>query len=456
MDRKANYMFKKRLQELEKDKIISLLYLRIIPIGGIFLFSRFFLIFRDLLVIWTFGVAPEIDTFILAFLLPFNFTNIISLSYINIFIPKFVELRYHESKSGSVIYYSASLFLLLLSSLFATLLLNLLYPYYSNGLTASFQPQDLLLMQRLLWFTSSAAVISSVCNFWREILNVRSKHFQAVATSAIIPIISIILLVFDKKSGVFALAHGLLVGTVIEAVCLYLLLLKDNFNPFPLSEFSMTGTKWIFGDWWKLLLSKTFDNCVSLTDGIMAAAYPQPGSLSSLNYGRKIVWLPIEMACYAFAAISIPILSDLAAMDDWVKFRRTIRNLLFMIFLTTLPVIILIFFFPKEFVVFLYEHGGFNPNNTNLVAVILPYYAIHIPFFIIYYLLIRILPIINKNMAAIFFSFLTLLLTFIFNYWLIIILGVPGIALSSFCVYFIVSMSLFSYIWITVSKKSGN
>lgn len=446
-------MLKERWLKLKQDEVSSFIYLKIIPIGGIFLVSRLFLAFRDLLVIWTFGVSQQIDTFILAFLIPYNITNIISLSYLNIFVPQFVKLDEEKTRYSAENYYFLSLLVLLSSTFIAVLSINLLYPFYSIGLSENFHPENLNLMRSLLYLTGLSAVISSICNFWREILNVRSKYLYAVSTSIIMPLVSIIFLIFDKKSGVYALTSGLLFGTILEASCLYLLLLKEKFNVFPIANLSISGFKGLFNDWWKLLLSKTFDNCVGLTDGIMAARYPQNGGLSSLNYGRKIVWLPIELACYAFAAISIPFLSQQAVKGNWIKFRNEFRKLLITVFLTTLPIVVIIFLFAEKFVKYLYEYGGFTADDTKLVSIILPYYTLHIPFFVVYYLMIRILPILNKNNAAILFSFLALLLTFVFNYSLISILGLPGIALSTFCVYLIVSLSLFTFIWKIIAVK---
>ena len=128
------------------------------------------------------------------------------------------------------------------------------------------------------------------------------------------------------------------------------------------------------------------------------------------------------------------------------EFRKTINRWLLIILFATLPIILFINLFAKFIIRLLFERGAFSSNDTDVVSVMLIYYTFQLPFFVMYYLMLRVLPIINKTTSSIVFGAMTLILTILLNYLFIKLLGTAGIALSTSCTYFILALSLYFFI----------
>jgi putative peptidoglycan lipid II flippase len=178
-----------------------------------------------------------------------------------------------------------------------------------------------------------------------------------------------------------------------------------------------------------------------LVDQSMAAMLPS-GSVASLNYGNRIISLPITIANTALSTAVIPYFSKMVAREDWTSVRHTLKQYLGLIFALSIPLTGLIILFSEPIVQILLQRGSFTASDARLVAQIQAGYAFQIPFYIASVLVVRLISAMRYNQILMWGSAGNLIANIGLNYLFMQWLGVSGIALSTSGVY------LFSFLFL--------
>jgi len=185
-----------------------------------------------------------------------------------------------------------------------------------------------------------------------------------------------------------------------------------------------------------------------LVDQSMAAMLPS-GSVASLNYGNRIISLPITITSTALSTAVIPYFSKMVAREDWTTLRHTLKQYLGLIFAVSIPLTGLIILFSEPIVQILLQRGSFTANDTHLVAQIQACYAFQIPFYISGMLVVRLISAMRNNQILMWGSAGNLIVNIGLNYLFMQWLGVPGIALSTSGVY----LFSFSFLLLVAIQK---
>jgi putative peptidoglycan lipid II flippase len=300
-------------------------------------------------------------------------------------------------------------------------------------------------MRNLLWLTAPAAFLTSLAIFWQSILNAEEKFFLSSAVTIFTPLISIILLLFATNTGVLALSLGLLLGAIIEVIVLGATLSRSNISLIPRWRGFSPVMRHTFHQWLHMLVSVFFMNSMTLVDNAMAARLAAPGSVAALNYGRKAVTLPLDLSAIAFVAAMFPYFSKMVAAQNWGGLRKAVRQCLTLIFALNLPIVLVLMIWARPIVSLLFERGKFTSADTEIVARVLTYYALNLPFYVAFLVLMKLLSSMRENMSAVWFSGSALLLSAILNYIFTKFMGVPGIGLATSCVHVALALLLYKY-----------
>ncbi len=181
------------------------------------------------------------------------------------------------------------------------------------------------------------------------------------------------------------------------------------------------------------------------------AAMLGPGSVAALNYGNKLIAVPIGLATTALGTAVIPYFSRMVARNDWVGVRHTLKHFLRAIFVAAIPLTILLILISEPVVRIIYQRGSFTEADTHLVAQIQVLFALQIPFYVAGILVVRLISSALANHILLIGNIISVVLSVFLNYLFIKILGVAGIALSTSCVY--LGSFLFLYLsWRRISK----
>jgi putative peptidoglycan lipid II flippase len=178
-----------------------------------------------------------------------------------------------------------------------------------------------------------------------------------------------------------------------------------------------------------LLMSST-----TLIDQSMAAMLG-PGSVSTLNYGNKIVALVIGVGSISLSTAIFPHFSRMAAMKDWEGLRKTLKTHLSLVLLATLPLTAGLVYWSRPLIRVFFERGAFTSTDTYLVSQVQSFYLLQIPFYFLGILVIRLISSVRANTILMQAAILNLVAKIVFNYLLMQRFGAAGIALSTTFVY---------------------
>ncbi len=416
-----------------------------IVVGGGTILVKIIAVIKELVVAYNFGTNNDIDAFLIALTIPSFLLAIIAGSFNSALIPTYIKTREQDGSAAAQKLFSGATVWSIGLLLFSTFLMLVSAPLYLPLLTKGFSPEKLALTYNLLLTISPMLLLTGIGTIWGAVLNAGESFALVALAPMITPGITIILLFGLKSWGVFNLVAGMVFGQLIEMAIVGTVLLKQGFSLMP---------KWYgFNDRLKEVIDQytpgivgSFLMCsTGLIDQSMAATLPA-GSVASLNYGNRIITLPIIIASTALSTAVMPYFSKMVADDDWQNIRNSLKHYSILIFAGSVPLVGLIVLFSEPIVHALLQRGSFNANDARIVADIQSCFAIQIPFYIGCMLVVRLISAMRTNQVLIVGSAYNLIINIVGNYILMQWLGVAGIALSTSIVYIFSFVYLFLFV----------
>lgn len=410
--------------------------------------SKLASVVKELVVAWKFGTGDELDAFLIAFVVPSFINNVVAGSFNAALIPTYIQVQEKEGKkasqklfSGAIVWSTGLLAITMLFMLTAA-------PLYLPRIATGFNAEKLDLTYKFLWALSPFLLLSGIHTTWIAVLNAGERFALASISQTITPTFTIILLLIGNSLGVFMLVIGLVGGGLLETVIIGIALHRQGVSLVPkwygfdsnLSQVANQYTPMIAGAF--LMCSS------SLVDQSMAAML-SPGSVAALNYGNRVIALPITLTTTALSTAVIPYFSKMVAHQDWQSVRHTLKRYLGFIFVFTVPMMMLFIIFSEMIVQLLFQRGSFTANDTHIVAQIQTYFAFQIPFYVANILVVRLISSMKLNQILMWVSGFNLIINIVLNYLFMQWMGIKGIALSTSCVY----VFCFLYLLIFVQKK---
>lgn len=408
---------------------------------------------KELVVAWRFGTGDAVDAFLIALLVPSFITGVIAGSFNAAFIPTYIRVREQEGVEVAQKLLSGvttwSLGLLGIT----TALLVIAAPLYLRWIAVGFSPDKLDLTVRLLRAIAPIVLSEGMIAIWGALLNAGERFALAALSPAFTPVVTVIFLLIGQSFGIFALAGGLVCGSLLELLLLGAALESQGVSLRPrwygfdahLRQVASQYTPMIAGSF---LMSSTL-----LVDQSMAAML-SPGSLSALNYGTKLTVFPMGLATTALSTAVVPFFSKMVVHEDWAGVRLTLKRYLFLVFLISLPLTAGLCLFSEPLIQLFFQRGAFTVEDTHVVARIQAFYALQIPFYIALVFLVRLVSAMRLNQLLMWSAGINLINNIIFNFFLLQVLGVAGIALSTTFVIFFSFLVMVFVVQISLNKFS--
>jgi putative peptidoglycan lipid II flippase len=389
---------------------------------------------KELVVAYQFGTANELDAFLIAFTIPAFLINIVAGSFNSALIPTFIKVREQEGiKAAQKLFAGAttwSIGLLLIT----TFIMLVSVPIYLPILSKGFSPEKLALSYQLLWAISPLLLVTGIGSIWGAAINAGEKFALVALAPTITSVVTMVLLVVFQSWGVFNLVIGMVLGQFIEMVIIGAVLYRQGFSLIPKWYGFDTNLKEVSRQYLPAIVGSFLMCSTGLVDQSMAAMLPS-GSVAALNYGNRIVTLPIIIASTALSTAVMPYFSKMVAREDWQNIRDSFRHYLILIFAASVPLAGLIVLFSEQIIQIALQRGSFTAADTRVVAQIQSCFALQIPFYIGCMLVVRLISAMRQNQILIIGSAGNLIVNIGLNYLFMSWLGVAGIALSTSCVY---------------------
>jgi putative peptidoglycan lipid II flippase len=156
-----------------------------------------------------------------------------------------------------------------------------------------------------------------------------------------------------------------------------------------------------------------------------------PGSITSLQIASRISFIPIFIFATASSVAIFPFLSRHIAQGRIDELKDTLIFGIKVSLLIAIPSMIGLMVLNKPIIQMLFERGSFTPQDTEITATMLFYYALGLSAQALIPLLFKTLYALQYTKIILKYETIYFVMNIILDYLLIKIMGAPGIALAT-------------------------
>ena len=351
--------------------------------------SRIMGLVRDKIISWQFGATADTDVYFAAFVIPDFINYLLAGGYISITLIPLLTKRFEEDSPDAWRFFSAVLCCLVAAVSVFSLVAMIWAPQLAYLTAPGFaaHPEKLerlslylrLILPGQIFFIAGAA--------FTALLYIRKMFFAP----ALVPLVyngCIILagLVFPLLPGIgrpdmTGYALGVLAGTMLGALLLPLwaaakggLRLELRFSHPLLWRYVRLALPLMLGQ-----------SIVVLDEQLLRvfASFGAEGSVSLINYARRIMLVPVGVVAQAAGMASFPFLAALAAKHDEEAFHNTLQSALKNSLLVIVPLSAYMAATAPFLLGLIFEGGRFSAHYTREAAPLLQILLISVPFWAI-------------------------------------------------------------------------
>jgi putative peptidoglycan lipid II flippase len=256
--------------------------------------------------------------------------------------------------------------------------------------------------------------------------------FKSPAVSTLFLNLSIIILVliFNKGLGVFSIALGYLLGTLLQLLFLFLILEKEEKVLFLKFNFNLGGTGRLNLILGFTILIEVINQIYPLIDRYFYDKVER-GGIAALNYASNVFILPISIISIAISTAVFPKLSENLSSNSPKELFERLDNFFRINFFLFAPVAFVFFLYGETIIGILFQRGEFKFNDTLMTADVLKYYALSIIFYSAYAVLNKLMYSAKLVKPLLIIASAGFLIKIILSFSLVNSLKQNGLALSS-------------------------
>lgn len=302
-------------------------------------------------------------------------------------------------------------------------------------LGSSFGPQKLALARPLFFVFLTSMSLTGLSVLWRAALNAH-ECFTRTSIAPIAHPIAIVslLLAVGHTWGIYALAAGLVLGTVGELAIAGCGLWQLGVPLIPRWYGIDSWTRRVLWQYAPTVTDALLMGGATLVDPAMAAMLGS-GSVSALNYGYKLPALVLNIGLSSLSTAVLPSFSRLSANENWREMRRVLLSYSVLLALVTIPLTGLLIVLSRSLVSLFFQGGAFTAADTHLVARVQMMFCLEIPFYSVAILYVRAISSLKRNYLIMWGTPISVFANVALNILFMRIIGLPGIALSTSMVY---------------------
>lgn len=390
---------------------------------------------KEIVVAGYFGTGDVVDAFLIAFLLPTFAITLLAGSFSSAMMPAYIRIKDNADAATARQLFSSVLALALFFMASTAIVLAILAPTLLPLLGSGFSDQTMELALSLFYWLLPVLVFNGACKIYAVAINAEERFILVALAPAITPVFSIVLLVlFAEQLGIYALAAGVVVGSVAEVSILARVAAGRGLPVLP-RWFGLTDElRAVMRQYAPMVTAAFLMSGTTLVDRAMAAML-EPGSVATLNYANKVVAMVLGVGSIALGTAVFPHFSRMVAKEEWAAVRHTFRTYTRLILFISVPITAVLFLFSESIIEILFERGAFSAKDTRLVGQAQAFYLLQVPFYVLGIMGVRLLSAVARNQILMKISFVNLFTNIVANYVFMLHFGVIGIALSTAMVY---------------------
>lgn len=405
--------------------------------------------FKEAAVAGHFGIADELDAFVLSFTLLSFISAMLGGGMPDSFLPVFTRLQHRQGdecahRLGLQLTLCNLVALLIVAFLIAVSAEPLLR-VMSRGFSTQKQAHATQMLRGLLPFFIGSGMIFHLAAWLRA----QKKFVLASIAPVVAPSVIIIMLVAGGRGApidllVHATNLGVLLHLILLAVAVRQTLPKNRGWSAGCMRRWEPDSAEVLRNTLPYLLSGIIIGTAPVIDQVMAS-WLQSGSVAVLGYSEKITGILLALTALPVGDALFPFFADSVAKCEWKELRHHFLQVTRAILIFVIPLTLLMCWFAPLIVSILFQRGEFTAENTDRVAWVLRISIFQVPFYIISSLASRLAVSLLASRFLLGMAAFSLTINIAFNVLLMEPLGVAGIALSTVIVHLCAAAIICAY-----------
>lgn len=353
--------------------------------GGAIIITFFGLIGRGLGIIREavfanyFGLTANYDLYLIGAVLPITINSIILYLAQNFYIPNYNKAKSVSEQKAQRFRSLAFVGFALLGFIIAILLFSI-----SNQLIKLYiqnvKYEDIIIAKNVfkifiltIPFSFSISILSAILNADFEF------KFPSFSQLYLNIVIIIIVLFFADSIGIFSIAWGFLIGTIIQFT--YLFYKTNRISTLRYKDLHLKElTTFINLSFLLIIFIESIGQIYSIADRFLYHRVDS-GGIAALNYAFIIFLIPISIFSISLSTAILPKLSEISSNNSIEEKSENIKHY-FGVNLFLIVPITLIFLLQGDFIVkILFERGQFNSFDSKITFDAMQFYAISLIFY---------------------------------------------------------------------------
>ncbi len=402
----------------------------VIMMSSVFL-SNLIGLFREMVIAYIGGAGSEVDAYQISFLIPEILNHVVASGFLSItFIPIFSGyLVDNQQRRGwqvlSVIFSCFGVFLIFLiviAGIFTAQIVSLVAPgLHDPVLKAGVIRMTRIIMPAQFFFFGSGLFMA---------VQFAKEKFAVPALSPLIYNLGIIAggVILGPRLGVEGFSWGVLFGAVANFVIQFRGALKVGMQLQVAFEFLHPDLRKYVLQTLPLMLglSMTFSREFFFR---FFGSFLAAGAIAGINYGLRIMLIPVALFGQAVGTASFPFMARLVAEKKIAELNGLLNTTLRYISLV-IPVSVLLMVLRHEVVRILFQRGKFDASATALTAEVLTYLLIGAFALTAYTIVPRAYYAMKDTLFPAIYGTVTVVLSIPLYYFGMQLFGTPGLALA--------------------------
>lgn len=386
---------------------------------------------KVVLIARTFGATDVVDAFLIAFVLPAFFADVVAGPLGAALIPALIETRERDGAGPAhKLHCSLTAGMLGVMCLIAALL-ALAVPVIVPLLGSGFSPEKLKLTRYAFYWLLPLLPMGAIGVSWRSALNAAERFAVPAMAAGTTPLtLTLLMLTVGSQWGIKVLIFGTLAGNIVELVIMGVALRQWGFPVMPRWGGADAVVRHVFRQQFPLIATAALGQAGVLIDQSVAASMGA-GSVAALSYGTRLTAVIASIGVSALGTAALPHLSRMVIAARWREVRNTLLTYGTLIFTGALLLSIALVYYTGPLVDLVFRGGALNQNSADLVAAVQRLAMLQLPIVALLGLLGRFVSSLRKNEMLAMAAALNLIVNAAGDFLLPRYIGLPGIALAS-------------------------
>ncbi|OUM93285.1 MAG: murein biosynthesis integral membrane protein MurJ [Caldibacillus debilis] len=383
---------------------------------------------RESIIAAFFGTSAEADVFFVASLVPTILFTALGTAIQAGIVPIYLREKEKNAKEAARLIGSLGAFFVFVAIAAAILAILAARPLVSF-LAPGFSADQLRLAERLTVILVPAIVFMTLTSVASGVLHANQKFAMPALTSTVQNLAVILSALFlARPFGVIGLACGFLAGTALQFFIQWPSLKRYRVRfPFPPQKRGISLRETLSG-FYPVILASVAVQINGVTDRMISSTLDE-GSISSLNYAYRLLWLPLSVMIGPLITVLYPSIVG-SALKGAKPFGRIVGQGFRTIIYLSIPFMLVMIISGKALIRLAFERGAFDASDTVRTYGVFICYGIGLAFFALRDYLMNCFYALKENRLVMHSCLWTVLLNIGFSLLLSRFYGAAGIALA--------------------------